>query len=166
MPSILDELNLRIIRALQDEGRISIARLSRKLNTPRTTLIYRINELEKAKIIKGYRAEVDPSKLGYVYTAFILVKARRGTQIAGKPLQVRLIEKLVKDSEREKNLPWIEEAHIITGEYDVLLKVRAKNIEDLTNLLIKKMADYEEVVQTVTLIVLTTPHENHRVPVD
>lgn len=166
MPSILDELNLRIIRALQDEGRISIARLSRKLNIPRTTLIYRINELEKAKIIKGYRAEVDPSKLGYVYTAFILVKARRGTQIAGKPLQVRLIEKLVRDCKKEKNLPWIEEAHIITGEYDVLLKVRAKNIKDLTNLLIKKMADYEEVVQTVTLIVLTTPHEDHRVPVD
>ncbi|MEM3371087.1 MAG: Lrp/AsnC ligand binding domain-containing protein, partial [Candidatus Korarchaeum sp.] len=68
------------------------------------------------------------------------------------------IEEVGRESEGRTDLPWIEEAHIITGDYDVLLKVRARDMDELTRFLITELARHPDVERTHTLMVLKSPY--------
>jgi Lrp/AsnC family transcriptional regulator for asnA, asnC and gidA len=72
--STLDELDKQILSALQEDGRISFADLSRKLNTAEATLRFRVKRLQDAKVITHFAAIVDPAKVGYAVSGAILLK--------------------------------------------------------------------------------------------
>lgn len=162
----MDKLNLKIIKILQNNAKLSLVKLSEITKTPRTTLAYRIKELEENGIIKGYTILLNPKDFGYKYTAFVLIKVKRGKLTNGKSNQVALVEKFLEETKKYDHMPWIEEAHIITGEYDILLKIRAKSWETITRFLIEYITKHEEVEHTNTILVLTTVHENHKVPLN
>ncbi len=164
--TFMDKLNLNILKILQKNAKISLVKLSEILKAPRTTLAYRIRELEERGIIKGYTVLLDPRDFGYKYTAFVLIKVKRGKIAEGRSNQVTLIKKLISDTMTDDDMPWIEEAHIVTGEYDVLLKIRAKNWNNITKFLIEYLAKLEDIEHTNTMLVLTTVHEDHKVPID
>jgi len=160
----LDELDIRILAELLKNGRIPLTKLAKKLRVPRTTVNSRLCKLEELGLIRRYRAEIAVEKLGYRLTAFVLVKVRRTKPIDGMSNQEVLARRLVEQTMSSPHLPWVEEAHIITGEYDLLLKVRASELDQLTRFLIAYMATHDDVVQTHTLIALETIHEDHSPP--
>lgn len=156
---MLDELDKALLRELTANARVPLAEVARRLGAARTTLAERLEKLERGGYIRGYSAQLDPRKLGYRFVAFILVKARRGGLRGEKSNQELLAEKIVEDCNSSDGMPWVEEAHIITGEYDLLLKVRVREWEELTSFLIRYMPRHPDVVQTHTMLVLKTVHE-------
>ncbi len=150
----MDELDKKILNILQRNGRIKWSQLAKELGKPRTTITERVYSLEKRKIIRGYSVNVDPSSLGYKFTAYILMRVKREKPVNGLSNQIVLTEKIVKDSLTKGYMPWIEDAQIITGPFDVLLKVRVKDWETLTNFLIVYLPQYESVEHTETMLVL------------
>ncbi|MCS7104937.1 MAG: Lrp/AsnC family transcriptional regulator [Thermofilaceae archaeon] len=162
---MLDETDKALIQALLSNARAPLADIAKRLNVARTTLSERLEKLERTGFIKGYRVEVNHYKLGFKYIAFVLVKVRRGGFRGDKSNQETLAEKIIQDCSTKRALPWIEEAHIITGEYDLLLKVWAREWEELTNFLVKYMPEQNDVVQTHTMLVLKTVHDDPRPPV-
>ncbi len=159
----MDELDSKILRELSKDGRVPVKVLAERLGVPRTTVALRMRKLVDSGVVKGFYAEIDYKKLNYTITSFVLIQVRRGRPIEGKSNQEVLAENLVKELSKRDGLPWIEEAHIVTGDFDLLLKVRARSMEELTKFLITELAKYPDVERTHTMIVLETPHEG-RIP--
>lgn len=158
----LDELDLKLLDLLVEDSRMSYAELSRRLGIPRTTLTWRVERLKRGGVIKSFTLNLDLKKLGYNYLAFVLIKAKRGTGSTSLPSQVLLAERIHRGSIEREDLPWVEESHIITGEYDILLKIRARRWEDITRFLIDFLARFEEIEHTNTALVLTTVREERK----
>ena len=154
----IDEIDVKLISELVKNGRMTVADLSKRIGAPRTTLTSRLRRLLESGIIRGFTALLNYKQLGYGITAFVLVQVKRGKPIDGRSNQEVFAEMIAKESEKREDLPWIEEAHIITGDYDILLKVRAKSMDELTNFLITELARHPDVERTLTLMVLKTPH--------
>ncbi|HDI73715.1 MAG TPA: Lrp/AsnC family transcriptional regulator [Candidatus Korarchaeota archaeon] len=155
----MDELDARILGEIVKNGRITLTELAKRVKAPRTTLTSRFRKLVESGYVKGFTAILDYKKLGYQLTAFVLVQIRRGKPVQGKSNQEIFIEKVASESESRPDLPWVEEAHIITGDYDILLKVRARNMDELTKFLVAELARHPDVERTHTLMVLKSSYE-------
>jgi len=151
---LLDELDKKIIELLQRDARVKLTKLAEIMKKTRTTIMSRIEKLEQEKLILGYRAVLDMRKLGYNVLAFVLISAKRIAPISGRSSQEILVERIIRDTDERVDLPWIEEAHIITGSYDFILKVWARDMKQLSDFLIKYLPTHPEVAKTETLIVL------------
>ncbi len=161
----MDALDSVILRELQRNCRLPISKLAKILGKPRTTISERISRLEREGVIRGYRAIVDPSKLGYRFLAFVMLKVRRGITFEGMSNQEALAQKVVKETRDAPDLPYVEEAHIVTGAYDIVLKVWARRWEELTNFLIRYLASLGDVVSSETFLVLETISSEEGFPV-
>ncbi len=117
----LDETDRKIIGELQDDGRVSLAELGRRVNLSSPAVADRVQRLERAGVITGYRAEVDPRALGYQLTAIVRIKPAA--------------RQLPRIPELAAEIPEIGECHRITGEDCFFLKVHLRSIEELSPLL-------------------------------
>lgn len=111
----MDSLDMQIIECIEKEGRISHEELSKRLNLSRPAIHNRINKLEEQEIISGYKATINWLKLGYTTNAFVSLRVRT-TNYDDLLLQLKnlKIENLV-----------IEECHILTGTWCIIIKVRS-----------------------------------------
>lgn len=144
----LNEKSKLILRELWLDSSQSIREIAEKLGMPRTTVQERINKMKREGIIKRFTIEVDYSKLGKSTTAFILVSFMPGPQVSQKELARRISE-----------LPDVEEVHLITGEWDILVKVRGSSIKDIGELVVEKIRLMDGVARTVTCAALYTVKE-------
>lgn len=159
----MDELDLAILRNLQVNARASVAEIAKAVGKPRTTVASRLEKLVESGVIKGFKTVLDLKRLGYSLTALVLLKVKRSRPVAGKSNQLVLAEELVERNSFDG--VWIEEAHIITGQYDIVLKLRARSIEDLTKFLIVSLASFADVEQTETCISLVSLEGKEPIPV-
>ncbi|MEM0262660.1 MAG: Lrp/AsnC family transcriptional regulator, partial [Nitrososphaerota archaeon] len=97
---------------------------------------------------KRFTVEVDHSKLGKPTTAFILVSFMPGCHLSQKELARNI-----------SNLPDVEEVHVITGEWDIIVKVRGSSIQEIGDLVVEKIRMMEGVARTVTCATLYTAKE-------
>src|SRR5438270_985214 len=104
----LDDVDWRLVEALQEDGRMSFAELGRRVSLSPPAVAERVRRLEQAGVITGYRAEIDPRKLGYELTAIIRIRP------AASQLQ-RIVELAIE-------IPQVGECHRITGEDCLYLK--------------------------------------------
>jgi Lrp/AsnC family leucine-responsive transcriptional regulator len=151
----MDEMERKLVMLLQADGKKTLQELSMELGRPKTTIAARIKKLENEGTIMGYKAVVNPFALGYRLLAFVLVSVRRGAAAKeSKPLQQEVAEKVLADCNGERGMPFVEEAYIITGPYDLLFKVWARDIKQLSTFLVSYLASYQDIQRTETLIVL------------
>jgi Lrp/AsnC family leucine-responsive transcriptional regulator len=136
---MLDEIDWKILNELQTDARISYAELGRRINLTTPAAIERVRKLEDAKIITGYRADIDTAKVGLPITAFIRMS------ISGVDYS-HIIEVAEKSTE-------VLECHRGTGNDSFILKVAVGDVEHLQNL-IDKLTPYGI---TTTSIVLSSP---------
>ena len=113
----MDSLDMQIIRNMEKEGRISHEELSKRLNLSRPAIHNRVAKLEDQAIIKGYKANIDWSKLGF--TTFAIISLRVRTADYDK-LMEQLKNLVVPDLV-------IEECHIVTGTWCIIMKVRCNS---------------------------------------
>jgi Lrp/AsnC family leucine-responsive transcriptional regulator len=109
---LLDETNLRLLDALQREGRMSIAELGRRVGLSSPAVAERLKRLEGEGVITGYRAEIDPRKLGYSLGVVIRIRPA--------PRQLAQVAALARET------PEVVECHRVTGDdcYVMLAHVR------------------------------------------
>ena len=112
----MDSLDMQIIKNIEKDGRLSHEELSIRLNLSRPAIHNRVTKLEEQGIIKGYKATIDWSKLGYTTYAIISLKVRTTNyDVLLEQLKNLVISDLV-----------IEECHIVTGIWSILIKVRCR----------------------------------------
>jgi Lrp/AsnC family leucine-responsive transcriptional regulator len=142
---LLDQTDRRIVTELVADGRLSFAELGRRVNLSPPAVADRVDRLERAGVITGYRATVDPRALGYELEAIVRIKPAA--------------RQLPKIPELAAEIPEISECHRITGDDCFFLKVHLRSIDDLAGLLDRFLV-YGE---TTTSIVNGTPIP-HRAP--
>jgi Lrp/AsnC family transcriptional regulator, leucine-responsive regulatory protein len=135
----LDQIDRKILGELMIDGRVTLAALGRRVNLSSPAVAERVRRLEEARVITGYRAEINPRALGYQLTAIVRVKPVGG-QLSG-------IQELATQ------IPEVSECHRITGEDCFYLKVFLRSIDDLSALLDRFLVFGE----TTTSIVNASP---------
>ena len=145
----IDAIDWKILRELQQEGRITNVELSSRVGISAPPCLRRVRRLEEAGIIRGYHGVLDSRKVGLDVTAFI------GVSMSSNGIQ--LLEDVLVGMEE------VLECHHVTGGYTVLLKVRTQNTQALERL-ISRVRLLEGVLRTETLVVLSTQLERTLIP--
>ena len=145
--SIMDEKDEKILKLLKENSKLTTQQISKKTLIPITTIHNRIKKLEKEGIIKRYTLELDNKKIGKNIAAYIhiVVDYRLLKQI--KMSQHELAKKL-------KQYEFVEEAAMVTGGTDIIIKVRVKDIDELDDFVTKKLRNIDGIEKTQTMIVL------------
>ena len=136
---LTDARNVELLRSLRDDPRMSVSELARRVGMSAPATRERIQRLEEAGVIKGYRMEVDAAALGYPIAAFVRVRPAPG--------------KLPKIIELAQRLPQVSECHRVTGEDCFILKVYLESLDTLDTLLDQFLA----FGQTTTSLVQSSP---------
>lgn len=144
----LDATDRKIIGELTSDGRVSLAELGRRVSLSSPAVAERVRRLEQVGVITGYRAELDPRRLGYQLTAIVRVKPAAG--------------QLPRIPELAAEIPEVGECHRITGEDCFYLKVHLRSIDELSSVLDRFLA-YGE---TTTSIINASPIPRRDPPVD
>jgi len=145
----LDEKDFRILDVLRNEARDSISEISKKTGIPITTVYNRLQRMEQDGIIKGYSAVLDYEKLGLGVLAYILINISYSKHTGQKIDQESIAKKI-------RSLENVSEVSIITGESDMIVKVRTKSISQLNNFILKKLRNIEGIDKVVTMIALSS----------
>lgn len=142
---MLDERDLGIIAALQEDARATYSDIGRRVGLAASSVHDRVRKLEQLGAIRGYRAVVDPEALGLFVTAIIAVSPLDPTQADDLPDRVR-------------DFPEVEDCFSVAGEANYILKVRTRTTVHLEEL-IRRLREKGE-VQTRTTVVLSIPFED------
>jgi Lrp/AsnC family leucine-responsive transcriptional regulator len=134
-----DRTDRRILGELAEDGRVSFAELGRRVNLSAPAVAERVQRLERAGVIVGYRAELDPRALGYPLTALVRVRPAPG--------------RLPRIPELALEIPEVVECHRITGEDCFIMKIFLEDLEGLDRILDRFLA----YGQTTTALVQSTP---------
>lgn len=145
---VLDERDLDIIAALQEDARATYADIGRRAGLAPSSVHERVRKLERLGAIRGYRAVVNPEALGLFVTALIAVTPLDPTQPDDLP-------------ERVRDFPEVEDCLSVAGEANYILKVRTRTTGDLEEL-IRRLREKGQ-VQTRTTIALSIPFEGRPV---
>lgn len=143
----IDETDRKILKILQTDGRVALSEIARRLDMGSATIHERTNDLEERGYIREYQAVLDPEMLGFSEVAFVRVDAEAGQASA-------VAERLAEE-------PQIQEVHEVTGEFDLLLKVRVNDRSGLTDLL-TRVGSYDGVRTTATSIALRSVREENK----
>jgi len=145
-----DAAERELLHELQADSKRGLRELSRKLGLPISTVHEKIKRLERDGYIKGYHAILDEKKLGFAVTGFILVSVNYTA--APKTTQAEIAAKAAK-------LPNVQEVHIITGEWDFLVKAKAESVEELGKMVTGKLRTIPGVEKTLSIITYETVKE-------
>jgi Lrp/AsnC family transcriptional regulator, leucine-responsive regulatory protein len=146
----MDDLDRSIVRLLERHGRLSQEELARRIRLSRPAVHQRVKRLEAARVIRGYRAELDWAALGLPLTAFVWVRTG-GPNCA--PVGPAILD-LGDDG------ALVEECHRVTGEWCLLVKVRAATPLALQDLLDRIRAVPGVTNTTTTLALSTLRHQD------
>lgn len=138
---LLDDIGWRLLHELQENARLSFAELGRRAGLTTPAVVERVRKMEDAGIITGYRAEVNPAKIGFPVTAFIRMS------VVGDVLT--RITAVVKES------PEVIECHRGTGGDSFIMKVSLSSIEHLESL-IDRLTPYGTTTTSIVLSSLVT----------
>ena len=150
----LDETDYKILHELLDDSSQSLTKLSKKLNTAKSTIHSRIKKLERLKVIEKYSIKMNMDLLNYPLVAFIMLNYDQHVTDYDQEEVARKIAKM----------SMVEEVHLIAGEWDILIKVRAKGVEALGEFSIKKLKKIEGIGKSLTYVVLRKIKEENSKP--
>lgn len=146
----MDRLDFELLGLLEEDSSVSVSRLASKLGVPKTTLFDRVKKLRKEGVIKKFTIVKDFEKLGLDAGAFIMVKF---TPLSDKHYSQK------KCAEQIAKLSGIQEVHIISGEYDIVVKAVAKNLKELGKIVVEKLREVPGVSETLTCSIFDTMKE-------
>jgi len=156
----VDDKDREILRILVEDAKVSAKDISARIDSPITTVYSRIKRLEDAGIIKGYKPVLDAEKLGRPTTAFIFVSFTYRPPGAEKDLDQREVAK------RVARFPEVQEVHIITGDWDFLIKVKDKDVNAVGRFVIDKLRTVPGISKTLTIMVFDAVKESIDVPLE
>ena len=149
----MDDLDHKILRALQKDAGRKNADLAKDLGVAPSTMLERVRRLKERGYFDGYRAIINPEKLGYTIQALISVSlSEHSTET------IRPFEKAVK------KIPNILTCYHVTGRFDYIIQVVAKNLNHLGLLVKDHIASIPGVGRTETFIVFSEIKKDNGYP--
>ena len=145
---MIDEKDRKIIEELKKNSRNSTKNIAKNVNVPRVTTHDRIQKMKEKGIIKKFTVNIDYKKINLATEVFIFVSFQSGLDISQRELAKRI-----------SKIKGVFEVHIISGEYDLLLKVRGKSLEEIGKLVVDKMRKLKGVGKTLTFACFETIKE-------
>ncbi|MEZ5759485.1 MAG: Lrp/AsnC family transcriptional regulator [Emcibacteraceae bacterium] len=152
---MITEQDKKILETLQDHGRMPIVELAAKTNMSESTCLRRTKSLEEVGIIKGYAAILDAEKVGFDVMAFVQVSINQNTEAAFDSF---------KNAVRAS--PNILECYSLSGPYDHLMKVIARNNKELSHFILKTLKTFPEIRDAQTLFVLHQVKHTNSLPIE
>lgn len=144
----MDRLDIRILSILQKNGQISMARLSEQVGLSLSACHRRVKILEQDGKISHYAAKLNRTLLGLEIQVFIEAKL-----ISQRRAEIEAFERAILE------MPEVLECHLISGEFDYLIRVAARNTEDYEVLYRQRLTLLPSVAQMKTLLCLSTVKE-------
>jgi len=154
----LDEKDLAILALIQEDSKLTAKQIAKKVNAPLTTVFAKTKRMEEQGLIRCYRAILSPEKLGAGTSAFILASVSYRSKGEGAPVSQRTVaEEIGKFAE-------VQEVHIITGDWDLLVKLRAESVDAIGKFVVDKLRLISGLEKTLTCMVFETVKETTAVP--
>jgi Lrp/AsnC family transcriptional regulator, leucine-responsive regulatory protein len=144
----LDRFDSAILAVLAEDGRISITDLARRIGLSKTPTQARLRRLEESGVILGYRALLDPIRLGLDHVAFVEVRLSDTREAALRAFNAAVAR-----------VPEIEQAHMIAAHFDYLLKVRTRNMAEYRRFLAETVSTLPHVSSTSTHVAMEAVKE-------
>lgn len=152
---MIDEKDVRILDFLQKNGRASNVELARAVELTPSATLERVRKLEERGLIKGYMALIDPHAIDLGLLAFIFVRVDEKDD---------LLNEADSTANAMAALPSVQELHHIAGEDCFIVKVRARDTDDLYRILKEDFGKFKTIRSTRTTIVMKTVKETARLP--
>jgi Lrp/AsnC family leucine-responsive transcriptional regulator len=143
----VDELDLRLLELLQKDCSRSLAELGELVGLSVSGVKDRLRRLRTRGDLRAYVALINPAAIGYKVCAFVQV------DVQGKKNEQTFVTYSLRLAE-------VEECHRVTGDFPYLLKVWARNLEDLDLLIERKLKTQEGVVKARAFVILSSPKDN------
>lgn len=151
----LDKIDRKILKSLQEDGRITNVELAKNAGISAPPCLRRVRALEDAGFIKGYHAEVDPNILGYGVTIFANVRL-----ISQAESDLNKFEELVHSWDR------VRECHMLAGETDFILKIVASDWDDYQQFLTHELTAAPNVTSVKSSLAVRASKDEPGVPIE
>jgi Lrp/AsnC family leucine-responsive transcriptional regulator len=149
----LDKKDIAILALLQKNCKLTAREIARTIDSPITTVFAKIKRMEELGIIKEYRAILEAKKLDRGTTAFILASVSYRTKDNERLISQRDMAKEISQFQE------VQEVHIITGDWDILIKIKAENVDAIGRFVIDKLRLVKGIEKTLTCMVFETQKE-------
>jgi len=151
----LDRIDRRILRDLQNDGRMTNVELARRAGISAPPCLRRVRALEEAGFIRGYHADINPDALGFGVTVFAQVGLSSQAEV-----DLKKFEELVN------SWSMVRECNMLAGEYDFLLKIVAEDWDDYQRFLTTKLTAAPNVSHVKSALSIRTSKHTPGVPID
>jgi Lrp/AsnC family leucine-responsive transcriptional regulator len=138
-----DDFDHAILRHVATDGRIAVTELARRIGLSKSPTQVRLRRLEDLGVITGYRAVLDPIRIGQAHVAFVEVKLSDTREAALQAFNRAVL-----------TIPEVEECHMIASRFDYLLKVRTSDIQAYRRVLAERLSALPHVASTSTYVVM------------
>ena len=152
-PKALDRTDKRILECLQQDGRISNVQLARKVNLTPTPCMERVKRLERHGFIRGYTAILDPELVNAGLLVFVEIDLSHTSPNAFR-----------KFREEAQDLPEIMDCHLVSGNFDYLIKARVSDMKAYRKLLGEKILSLPYVNGSRSYVVMEKVKETSNIP--
>ncbi|MCA3455273.1 MAG: Lrp/AsnC ligand binding domain-containing protein [Rhodobacter sp.] len=139
----LDDFDHAILRQVATEGRIAVVELARRIGLSKSPTQVRLRRLEELGVITGYRAVLDPIRIGQAHVAFVEVRLSDTREAALQAFNRAVL-----------TIPEVEECHMIASRFDYLLKVRTRDIQAYRRVLAERLSALPHVASTSTYVAM------------
>jgi Lrp/AsnC family leucine-responsive transcriptional regulator len=138
-----DDFDHAILRHVATDGRIAVTELARRIGLSKSPTQVRLRRLEDLGVITGYRAVLDPIRIGQAHVAFVEVKLSDTREAALQAFNRAVL-----------TIPEVEECHMIASRFDYLLKVRTSDIQAYRRVLAEQLSALPHVASTSTYVAM------------
>jgi Lrp/AsnC family leucine-responsive transcriptional regulator len=138
-----DDFDHAILRHVATDGRIAVTELARRIGLSKSPTQVRLRRLEDLGVITGYRAVLDPIRIGQAHVAFVEVKLSDTREAALQAFNRAVL-----------TIPEVEECHMIASRFDYLLKVRTGDIQAYRRVLAERLSALPHVASTSTYVAM------------
>ncbi|MDP2907808.1 MAG: Lrp/AsnC family transcriptional regulator [Nanoarchaeota archaeon] len=143
----MDDKDLKIIEVLKGHGEYTTRQIAKKILLPPTTIHNRIKKLREEGIIKKFTIELDNSKIGKSFVAYIMVSANLALLKQKHKTQYDLAQEINK-------FHFVERVDIVSGGTDLIVVIRVRDVEEFDKILLGKLQLVEGIEKTQSLIVI------------
>ena len=151
--SKFDEIDMQILRELQDNGRMTNVELADRVGLTAPPCLRRVRSLEESGIIRAYHADLDPNALGYSITVFAMVSLKSQAEADLRAFEDHIV-----------TLPEVRECYMLNGEIDFILKVVARDLQSFQQFLTSKLTSAPNVNSVKTSLTIRTSKQLPGIP--
>ncbi|HZH04433.1 MAG TPA: Lrp/AsnC family transcriptional regulator [Myxococcaceae bacterium] len=144
----MDAIDRKIMRELSKDGRVSNAELAARVGLSASACSRRVQELERAGYIRGYRAVIDRTKLGIGLTAYVAVSLSRHTRREQQAFEIAM-----------EASPVVRECHNVTGAIEYMLRVEAEDLAAYKHFHTEVLGALPQVTTITSYIVMSSPKD-------